>query len=85
MQTSKLQAEGLPLTTTLSNTRHDTFLLLTKRDFGIYGFLRRSSDKLSKLKLSVVENAELIQASIEVGVTHRLLNFEALTLLSSWA
>ena len=68
----------MTLTTVLSNARHNTFLLLTKSDFGIYGFLRRSSGKLSKLKLSLVQNVELIQASIKVGVTHRLLNFEAL-------
>ena len=63
-------------TTELSNARHNTFLLLTKHDFGIYGFLRKSSDKLSKLKLNLVQNVEHIQAIIEVGVTHRLLNFE---------
>ena len=66
---------ALPLTTELSNARHNTFLLLTKHDFGIYGFLRRSSDKL---KLNIVQNVEHIQASIEVGVTHILLNFEHL-------
>ena len=66
------------LTIVLSNAHHNTFLLLTKSDFGIYGFLRRFSSKLSKLKLSLVQNVELIQASIKVSVTHRLLNFEAL-------
>ena len=55
----KLQAKELMKTLSvgvdeLSNARHNTFLLLTKRDFGIYGFLRMSSGKLSKLKLNLV-------------------------------
>ena len=47
----KTLSVGVAMTTALSNDRHDTFLLLAKRDFDIYGFLRKSSVKLSKLKL----------------------------------